>query len=48
MKKRIEEIRKRLNEAIEQGRDSEEILKLSRELDSQIEEYLSAQGKTEL
>ncbi len=40
MKKKIEETRKRLNEAIEENVSLEKVLELSRELDFLVERYL--------
>ncbi|MCI8551048.1 MAG: aspartyl-phosphate phosphatase Spo0E family protein [Lachnospiraceae bacterium] len=45
MKKKIEETRQRLNEAIEEKASSEKVLELSRELDFLIEEYLEQMKK---
>ncbi len=45
MKEKIEETRQRLNEAIEEKVSSEKVLKLSRELDFLIEEYLEQTKK---
>ena len=45
MKKKIEETRQRLNEAIEERVSSEKVLELSRELDFLVEQYLGEMEK---
>ena len=45
LKKKIEETRQRLNEAIEEDVSSEKVLELSRELDFLVEQYLEQIGK---
>ncbi len=45
MKKKIEETRQRLNEAIEERVSSEKVLELSRELDFLVEQYLEQTEK---
>lgn len=45
LKKKIEETRQRLNEAIEENVSSEKVLELSRELDFLVEQYLEQTGQ---
>lgn len=45
LKKKIEETRQRLNEAIEEKASSEKVLELSRELDFLVEQYLELAEK---
>lgn len=45
LKRKIEETRRKLNEAIERRESSEKILEISRELDRYIEQYLEQIGQ---
>ncbi|MCI8506088.1 MAG: Spo0E family sporulation regulatory protein-aspartic acid phosphatase [Lachnospiraceae bacterium] len=45
MKKKIEETRQRLNEAIEEHVSLEKVLELSRELDFLVEQYMEESEK---